>query len=271
MTYDQWRTTIRSKVNVSWNLHRLLPELEFFVLLSSLSGIYGSKAQANYAAGCTFQDSLARYRTLDGERSSVSIDLGWMRTIGIIAVTESYRRHRENARDMIPLEEEELLAVLDLYCRPHPEKSLVGKSQLLVGPVTPAHYAIRGQSPDPSMLRCLFSTFARVKSAAATETQSSTLGNAALAFSQATDLQQRANIVTGALVDKLARALSVPVGDIQLHKQLFDYGVDSLMAIELRNLVGKEFGAQVAVFDIMGGSVTIASIGSLVAERAKMS
>jgi len=43
MTRAQWNTTIRSKVQTSWNLHTLLTEaLDFFVLISSASGILGN-------------------------------------------------------------------------------------------------------------------------------------------------------------------------------------------------------------------------------------
>lgn len=38
MTYAQWDLTVRSKVQTSLNLHRLLPDnLDFFILLSSLA------------------------------------------------------------------------------------------------------------------------------------------------------------------------------------------------------------------------------------------
>ncbi|KAJ8130428.1 hypothetical protein O1611_g3200 [Lasiodiplodia mahajangana] len=89
MSHAQWEVTIRSKVDTSWNLHQLLPPgtLDFFILLSSLSGLYGSIAQSNYAAGCTFQDALAQYRSgicadNNDDEANVSLDIGWMRNIG---------------------------------------------------------------------------------------------------------------------------------------------------------------------------------------------
>ncbi|KAK0733100.1 hypothetical protein B0T26DRAFT_682869 [Lasiosphaeria miniovina] len=55
MTHTRWSATIDSKVSASWNLHTSLPDtINFFILLSSLTGIYGLIAQGNYAAGCTF-------------------------------------------------------------------------------------------------------------------------------------------------------------------------------------------------------------------------
>lgn len=136
MTQTQWGLTIRSKVNTSWNLHSLLPRnLDFFVLLSSLSGIHGSVSQSNYSAGCTFQDSLAHYRLEQGEKA-ISIDIGWMRTSGIIAETERYQMNRKHAGDTGQIEDEELLAVLDLCCDPSQPLLPKRKSQLLMGVIS---------------------------------------------------------------------------------------------------------------------------------------
>ncbi|KAH9222301.1 hypothetical protein DL95DRAFT_508189 [Leptodontidium sp. 2 PMI_412] len=63
MSYDDWVAAIDPKIAGSWNLHKLLPDnLEFFIMLSSTSGIVGNPGQANYAAGNTFQNGLAHYR-----------------------------------------------------------------------------------------------------------------------------------------------------------------------------------------------------------------
>ncbi|KAK0625498.1 hypothetical protein B0T17DRAFT_591051 [Bombardia bombarda] len=68
---------------------------------------------------------------------------------------------------------------------------------------------------------------------------------------------------------KLARALSIAADDVQQSKQLSNYGVDSLMAVELRNWIARDFGVNVAVFEIMGSS-RIAAIGALIAQKGDM-
>lgn len=63
MTFDKRRTAVDPKIKGTWNLHACPPqELDFFVILSSLSGIIGNTAQASYYAGNTYEDGLARYR-----------------------------------------------------------------------------------------------------------------------------------------------------------------------------------------------------------------
>lgn len=264
MSHAQWEATIASKVHSSWNLHTLLPDLDFFVLLSSLSGTLGSVAQSNYAAGCTFQDSLARFRASRGQKA-VSLDIGWMRTIGVIAESQNYENYRRNVRDMIPLEEEEFLAVLNICCSPsHPPD----KSQILIGMVTPAYFLAKGETPIETVQRPLFSTFARIPLAPNMQ-GGKMLVDAATLFKQATDPEMKAGVLVRELSAKLARALNMAADDMQPEKVLSDYGVDSLMAVELRNWIAKEFQAAVAVFDIMG-NMKIEEIGRLVVERTKV-
>ncbi len=83
MTFEQWQSTIRSKVLTSWNLHRVLSHrLDFFILLSSLAGVIGQPSSANYTAGCAFQDALARQPSSWAKNALTSLDIGWMSNIG---------------------------------------------------------------------------------------------------------------------------------------------------------------------------------------------
>lgn len=88
-------------------------------------------------------------------------------------------------------------------------------------------------------------------------------------FRHAETFKDRLGVVVLGLSTKLARAMSITTDDVQPSRQLSDYGVDSLMAVELRNWISKEFRANVAVFEIMGTS-TITAIGSLVVEKSEM-
>ena len=108
MTLAQWEQASRSKVESSWNLHTLLPELDFFILLSSVSGVVGNPGQSNYAAGCSFQDALARHRSQSGQKA-ISIDLGVMCNVGIVAETERLQKQFHSSKEFIQLEEPEFL------------------------------------------------------------------------------------------------------------------------------------------------------------------
>ena len=52
MSFEDWIMTVNPKVQASWNLHTVLPKgLDFFVMISSISGILGHVSQVNYGAG----------------------------------------------------------------------------------------------------------------------------------------------------------------------------------------------------------------------------
>ncbi|RMJ10268.1 hypothetical protein CDV36_010105 [Fusarium kuroshium] len=269
MTFAQWDLAVRTKVQTSWNLHRLLrQDLDFFVLLSSLAGVIGQMASANYAAGCSFQDALARHRTAQGQRG-LSIDIGWMRNVGIVSETAAYQRQRQKANDMQQIDEAELLALLSLCCDPSSPPTTEG--QLLFGLKTPADVLSQGQTPPALLDRPLFRAFAHLPGSAAKADEGSSSRDAdhqaAALFHQSPDSTERTEIVLRALAAKLARAMSMSPEDIEPNKPLSNYGVDSLMAVELRSWIGRDFGAPVAISDIMGG-VPIARIADVVVAKS---
>jgi NADPH:quinone reductase-like Zn-dependent oxidoreductase/NAD(P)-dependent dehydrogenase (short-subunit alcohol dehydrogenase family)/SAM-dependent methyltransferase len=272
MTHEQWDRTIKSKVQTSWNLHRQLPQrLDFFILLSSLIGVLGGMGQSNYAAGCSFQDALARHRVRNGQKA-VSIDVGWMRSIGIVAEKASYQRNLKTSEDMQKLNQDELLALLTMHCDPAQPVLSEQQSQVLFGLRTPDEFLSRGSQPPELLDRPLFKAFSHtvgIHTGHAAKSASSAVDQPAVAFRQAVDTGERIQVVIKALKQKLARAMAITPDDVELGKPLSSYGVDSLMAVELRNWIGKDFAANVAVFDIMG-NVSIARIGELVVTKSSV-
>lgn len=266
MTLAQWDLAVKAKVDTAWNLHRLLPrDLDFFVLLSSLAGIIGQMATSNYAAGCTFQDALARHRVEQGQKA-VSIDIGWMRDIGIVAETAAFQRQRLASEDMQQIDGRELIALLGLCCDPAAPPMEPEQSQKLLGLRTPADFLVKGQTPPALLTRPLFAAFSTVVGAR-TMAKAGQAADPAEMFRAAADSAEKARVVVGALVAKLARAMAISPEDVEVSKPLSNYGVDSLMAVELRNWIRRDFAAPVAVFDIMGG-VPISTVGELVVARS---
>ncbi|KAI9691977.1 MAG: polyketide synthase [Bogoriella megaspora] len=268
MTHSQWDIAVRSKINTSWNLHTLLPnDLDFFIMLSSLSGIVGAIGQSNYGAGNTYQDALARYRTSHGQ-TALSMDLGLMGDIGIVAETEEYSRKRGLLVNMTEVEEQEYLNLLDIYCNPNLGVLPPEKSQILVGVMTPAKHQAQGTEVPDMLMRRLFSGFSTMNSLANHASSSDTVDAAAM-FRRAGSVEERTEVVTALLAQKLARSLSIPAEDVNPNKPLFEYGVDSLIAVELRNWISKEFAADISVFDLMGG-MKIAAVADFVATKANL-
>ncbi|TGJ78623.1 hypothetical protein E0Z10_g10141 [Xylaria hypoxylon] len=270
MTYEQWDLTVRTKVMSSWTLHELLPtDLDFFVLLSSVSGLHGIPSQSNYAASCTYQDALARYRVTHGHKA-ISFDIGWMQAVGIVAETDRYIQTTRAMAHVNPISEDELLALLDIYCNPSLEFSAVSPSQIAIGAMTAADAIAEGKKPTQDLLRPMFSAFLRpANSSSEPTTSDAPAEDESVQFRHAKTPADRLSIVLRALVGKVARLLYVGADDIDEEKYPSDYGVDSLIAVELRNWLSYDFKASVATFEIMGGK-SIASLASSVVERSQL-
>jgi NADPH:quinone reductase-like Zn-dependent oxidoreductase/acyl carrier protein len=273
MTHPQWTQTLQSKVQTSWNLHALLPPtLDFFIMFSSLGGIYGTASQGNYNAGNTFQDALARLRAKYRTGTSVSIDLGWMKNVGIVAERMDYRRTREMMKDMKPIETEDLLALLEHYCDPELETLDAEKSQVIVGMHTAQDHYARGDSLPLHLKRPLFKPFDVVRphanaSAASSYAVAPSQTNISQQFQQSDHLDERSTMVVQTIRNKLAHALAKEVEDIDPGANLSDHGVDSLMAMELRNTILHVFKVSVAVFEIMDAR-DLHGVGVLVAQKS---
>ena len=86
LPYEDWNAVLAPKVTGTWNLHRTLSnaDLDFFLIFGSLSGWYGNRGQANYAAANTFLDSFAQYRRRLGLPTSL-IALGPVEGIGQVS------------------------------------------------------------------------------------------------------------------------------------------------------------------------------------------
>jgi acyl carrier protein len=238
--------------------------LSFFILLSSVSGVVGNPGQSNYASGCTFQDALALHRNASGQKA-ISIDLGVMRSIGVVAETEKLQQHFSNAKVFMQIEEAEFLSLLDICCDPsfRPQGH---ECQMVMGLETPASLLTRSVEPPEVLRRPLFARFSQRADVSGGSGDSSGDGvDAARLFRQAESVPERAKVVVEALSKRLARTLSIKYEDVDTHQALHAYGVDSLIAVELRTWLGKEFAADVSVFEIVSGK-TIEAVGELVAK-----
>ena len=268
MTLTQWEQTSRSKVESSWNLHTMLPDLDFFILLSSVSGVVGNPGQSNYAAGCTFQDALARHRSQCGQKA-ISIDLGVMRNIGVVAETERLQQHFQSSKGFIQVEEAEFLSLLDICCDPsyHPKGH---QCQMVMGLETPVSLLARSLEPPEVLQSPLFARFSQLpgRSGSSLDGKAGSV-DAARLFRQVESVAERAQVVVEALSKRLARTLSIKLEDVDTHQALHAYGVDSLIAVELRSWLGKEFAADVPVFEIVSGK-TIEAVGELVAKTSRV-
>lgn len=250
MSIEDFNAAIKPKVQGSWNLHKYLPQhLDFFVLLSSVASVTGSRGQSNYAAGNTYQDALARHRVSLGERC-ISLNLGPVLSIGFAAevdLTETLE-----ADGFVSIRKSELFALLDYCCNPSLPLCTAQNCQIVTG--IGGIESSKADKPDRAYWakRPLFSILRQNG-----EVERLTNGNVgdtvdyASLLASAESQTAAEDIVVEALKAKLSNSLSIPKEDVDAEKAIYAFGIDSLVALEVRYWFMKEMKANVAIFDIM--------------------
>ena len=269
MTHDQYVGAVQPKVQGSWNLHAALPsDLDFFVLLSSTAGIAGSRGQGNYAAGNTFQDALANYRRSQGLKAS-SIDLGMILDIGYVAETAN-KEVAENTKkwSFAGIREQELHAMIQSSITGESVRGEKVPAQLITGLGTGGMSNLAGFKIPWWFSDAKFAHIKHVDTHQVTlETEEDTQQLQTL-LSQATSMEVAADIVATALIRKLAKSLMVDVEDIEPSKPISRYGVDSLLAVEIRSWLFTDMQADVSVFQLLS-NVPISELTRTIAGKAK--
>ncbi|KAH7041155.1 LOW QUALITY PROTEIN: uncharacterized protein B0I36DRAFT_391961 [Microdochium trichocladiopsis] len=301
MPFDDVVTSVRPKVQGSWNLHEQLPpNLDFFILLSSISGVSGNPGQANYAAGNTFMDSLASFRRGRGQ-AGLSLDLGLMLDVGVVAESREGDSNLDKWASS-GLREREFLLLMNAAMRGEILDSAAagtdGVNNNDNNNIAPEHYTLPSQIitglPTGGAVRAMknpaeppaFSD-PRFRQLAGAELdlgadgadKASTAGGGpgsgdslrtALEAAAAgeSSLSKAADAVTEAIRNRLARMMDTSAANIEAGKALHAYGVDSLTAVEIRNWLVKEARCDISLFSILG-SPSIADLAIKVAESSK--
>ena len=274
MTIAQWDAATRPKIEGTRNLHELLPgSMDFFVMFSSVSGICGQRGQANYAAANTYLDAMAHYRVSRGEKA-VAINLGAIVSDGYLAENQEVRDRLLAAGSMLPITREDVFALLEYYCDPELPILSPPHCQIVIGINNPQNIMLQGQDLPSFMRQPMFSIMQHMPGAG---TEASADGssvkdarNFQAEFLKALSPTDASVVAATAIVAKLARALSsVQEEDVDVHKPIHTLGVDSLLAVELRSWIAREFQADVPIFELLSGN-SFATVGVIIAKKSRL-
>jgi hypothetical protein len=237
-------------------------------LLSSIAGVVGSAGQANYAAGNTYMDALAHYRIAQGE-NAVALDLGVMLDHGALALDESLRERILAAGYLTGVTQAEYFRLLEYYCDSSRRKASSDGGQFAIGFASSSklrkNIAMNGSTPlSLPLYRHIYHDGNRNHKDENGDTENPDQSHHRRAFVQAKSNSEAEAIVSEALFHRLAKSLPSVSSSASsraefLSKPLHSYGVDSLMAIEVRSWLAKEFAADVPIFEILGDA-TISSL-----------
>lgn len=257
MTYSDWTGCTRPKVQGSQNLSDMLPHVDFFIMLSSYAGIFGNRGQANYAAGCGYQDALAYARRALGH-NAVSVDLGQMRDVGGLAEKGSKGDIKEWEK-VWGIREDKFLALMRLCMQ---AKEMDIPARVVTGVGTRAGSVMAGIKPPYYLDTDPRFAFLSCVGGGGDDIGGARQGDEAQPLStmipQAASVPEATSLVAAALIGRVAKMLDLPPAELDAGRFLHTYGVDSLAAIEIVNWALREVQARIAVFDVMAAvSITV--------------
>ncbi|KAF3765254.1 hypothetical protein M406DRAFT_42237 [Cryphonectria parasitica EP155] len=267
MTYEEWSATTRPKIVGSWNLHQVLPQdMDFFIFLSSASGVIGNRGQGNYAAGNCYQDALAWHRASKGMHS-VSIDLGPVAGAGMLEDDDATCAKLKASGFFMVLLEDYLFLVERAMCGGH-GGPLSLPPQVVTG-VGTGGLILQNEVSDPYWAETkLFELLNQIDQPQAPSDDSSRgIGRAlALALRHADGLDDACEVVLRGCINYLSASLSMSSADMDADKSLTAYGVDSLVTSSFRSWIFKNLGVKITDMEVIGAA-SIMELARSIAEK----
>ncbi|WP_217641896.1 type I polyketide synthase [Actinopolyspora alba] len=259
LTPERVDAVLRPKLDAAVHLHELTEhaDLRAFVLFSSMAGTLGAAAQANYAAANAALDALAALR---GNRGLPATSLAWgsWSEVGLVAAMDESLRRRIRRSGFVPLDPETGMKLLD---------EALARPEAYLAPVRLDRAALRRNantdpSATPPMLRGLVRPPARRASAMSAERSRFLERLGSLSETE------REKAVLDAVRGELAAVLGLSgTASVPADRPIQELGLDSLMAVELRNrlsgLIGQRLPATL-LFDRPVPSALAGYLSSLV-------
>ncbi|KAF3798813.1 Reducing polyketide synthase FUB1 [Colletotrichum gloeosporioides] len=265
MTYDQWQRSTRPKIQGTMNLHNYMPkDVNFFILLSSITCVIGNAAQSNYAAGNTFEDAFAHYRRSKG-LAATAIDVGLVTNSAHFTGDfdmDAYLQMYEHRWDGLQTTQTELDSVLRAAMRGRTADGRRIEPQIVLGlgssmPIGAAW------TRDPKFSHRV--NHDASASSGASESQQS----ASERIAKAETLADAALIFEDVLRTYAAQVMDIAPSEVDPEKAFYDFGVDSLKAVELRNRIFRDLQSDMSVFELLSPS-PLSKLALEIASRSKL-
>ncbi|KAE8306529.1 hypothetical protein BDV41DRAFT_585593 [Aspergillus transmontanensis] len=268
MSHAEWTSALAAKVLGTWNLHEAVQgqPLDFFLVLSSLTGITGNVGQANYAAACTYLDAFTQYRRQMGLPSSV-VDLGAV--AGSAAIQDQNISRQLDAAGFARLSKQQVIASIQLGIFESQAQNTPGlsySSELMAG--------LQVSSETEMLEDNIFGRDARfsMHRIPAVGAQNRKPNNQLKLLFERIDKNHRLLSdpeMETTLVLELAKLINhhtSQVSEMDLG-QAGAVAVDSLMAIEVKSWLSRQLGVQLTVDEISKVN-TVGALAQLTIKRA---
>ncbi|MBK9331724.1 MAG: SDR family NAD(P)-dependent oxidoreductase [Ignavibacteria bacterium] len=225
-TAGKFKKVFSPKVTGAWNLHELTKEceLDFFIMYSSVASLFGSAGQANHSAANAFLDSLSFYRKSRG-LPALSINWGVWSEIGSAADKGADKIEKIPGLGLI--DPKRGIRALDSIFSS-------GRSQVGIFPMDWNKFTGKFKNS--------FTKYFAVHEKTQTPETEINIEESFTARLEAADDQEQMDLLINYFKEVISEIMGLDTSDLDNEQPLNTIGLDSLMAIELKNKVNMELG-----------------------------
>ncbi len=235
---DTLQRVLRPKVLGGWNLHHETADrkLDHFVLFSSLSSVFGHAGQANYSAANALLDGLAHYRRALGMTATV-MNWGHLGEVGYLAQRQQLGE-RLQRQGVLSFTVKEATDALEYSLQTHALQLSVLRMDWSVWRGLGITSRVSPRFAHLLRNRTIAAGSGKVHLASADEIRSANTAD-------------RFEMVGAILRSKAGTLLGMDADKIERDRPLLELGLDSLMAVEMRNWIESQIELNLPISVLM--------------------
>ncbi|KAK2057820.1 beta-ketoacyl synthase domain-containing protein [Colletotrichum caudatum] len=263
MSHDDYMTAIKPKVQGTQNLDDAFGAsnpLDFFIMLSSITAILGKSGQSNYAVGNAYQDAFAHSKKSSSCRY-IALNLGAVD--GSLAITSLPPAQQEAMRrGSVLMSFDEVFAVLGYAMSAQANEDDL--HQLILGFDRKSMDAVHDEM---ALANPMFSQIPRLEQKG--EQKNEAAADIGKLLQQAATPKEIESIVVDGIRQRFAMFIAAPVEDVSPDVSMDSFGLDSLVAIELKNFLVRTFQTTLQTSEVLDAP-NIMTLARVIILRSKL-
>ena len=214
--------------------------LDFFLNLSSTSSIVGARSCANYGAGNCFQDALAQFHEPSKTRY-VSANIGGM--VKGAAVNNEVQERNLREQGLLTITSEQLLALLEYAMSPGCCKQpVIGFNHISLS---------QAKVPNATPRTAMFNHVWHSAESTDRNNDKEVIEPLRIKLSKMEKPADQYQIILTAIAGKISDLVAIDRNNVKPDSSIAELGLDSLITIELKNWIAKEFGIAIQASEIL--------------------
>jgi KR domain/Phosphopantetheine attachment site len=266
MPFDDYRAVVSPKVQGAWNLHQRFSDsqsLRFFIIISSITGTIGPSSHGAYGAATTYLGSLARMRVAQG-LPAVSVDLGQVLKVGYIAEQSSRQQVIDKNWGNHGLTDMDINNILDTVISGRYDASWDAECYTCL---LPPFSQVPFWFADSRFAHCRHPRLTVEQST--DKVDEKPVVPLSQLLSKSPSVKDDQSIIYEAVVAKFVSVLSLHPDDVVPSKPPHAYGLDSLVAGEIRNWIVRELKASLSLPELLN-SASFLDLSTTITQRYRV-